>query len=57
MTEKEKRLKEFDKKKNNVEWWTSGEYADSPEKKPSKQHLDQLEQIKQRARAAGVNIE
>lgn len=35
MTEKEKRLEEFEKKKNNVEWWTSGEYADSPEKKPS----------------------
>lgn len=56
MTEKEKRLEEFEKKKNNVEWWTSGEYADDPNKKPSKQHLDQLERIKQRARAAGVNI-
>ena len=43
MTEKEKRLKEFEKKRNNVEWWTSGEYADSPEKKFPKEEQEAWE--------------
>lgn len=50
MTEKEKRLKEFEKKRNNVEWWTSGEYADSPEKEPSNYVLSLFKNIENRKR-------
>lgn len=53
----EKDAKEFmEKNFHNSEWWASGDYADDPNKKPSKQHLDQLERIKNRAKEAGVKL-
>lgn len=52
-----KDAKEFmEKNFHNSEWWASGDYADDPNKKPSKQHLDQLERIKNRAKEAGVKL-
>lgn len=55
--EKKEKAKEFmEKKFHNVDWWTSGEYADDPNKKPSKQFQDELNRIVQRAKAAGVNV-
>ena len=49
--ENKERAKEFMAKKfHNPDWWTSGEYADDPNKKPSKQHLDSLNTILQRAK-------
>lgn len=55
--EKKEKAKEFmEKKFHNADWWTSGEYADDPNKKPSKQYQDGLNRIVQRAKAAGVNV-
>lgn len=49
--ENKERAKEFmEKKFHNPDWWTSGEYADAPNKKSSKQHLDSLNTILQRAK-------
>lgn len=55
--EKKYDTKEFmEKKFHNADWWTSGEYADDQNKKPSKQYQDGLNRIIQRAKAAGVNV-
>ncbi|MBO5371107.1 MAG: hypothetical protein J6A75_00125 [Lachnospiraceae bacterium] len=52
-----KNAKEFmEKNFHNPKWWASGDYADDPNKKPSKQHTDQLERIKNRAKEAGVKL-
>lgn len=56
MGKKEKAKEFMEKKFHNADWWTSGEYADDPNKKPSKQHIDQLERIKNRAKEAGVKL-
>ena len=46
----------MERKFHNPDWWTSGEYADDPNKKPSKQHEDSLKRIVERAKKAGVNV-
>lgn len=46
----------MENKFHNPEWWDNANYADDPNKKPSKQYLEQLKKIMNRAKKAGVKL-